>query len=108
MTTLSTEFSALADRAAVEFPEDMRIQGAACGLLGSWALKHRADIASALRAVEWQASPADMVQAVADLRDCAYVERRTAGTDVTIETLERAADLLERLTASMKETDSEG
>jgi hypothetical protein len=48
--TLSTEFSSLADRASVSFPERMDIQHAACALLGSWALNHRAEIAAALQA----------------------------------------------------------
>jgi Lar family restriction alleviation protein len=44
------EFDALAQRAAVPFPNDLSIQHAACALLGRWALNHRTEIAAALRA----------------------------------------------------------
>jgi hypothetical protein len=48
----AVEFEVLADRAAVEFPERLEIQQAACALLGQWALAHRALISSTLRAGE--------------------------------------------------------
>ena len=50
--TLSTTFDELADRAAVAFPEELRIQHAAQALLGGWALKNRPAISTALKAVE--------------------------------------------------------
>lgn len=47
---IADQFDALADRAAVQFPEQLEIQHAACALLGRWALNNRALIAAALRA----------------------------------------------------------